>query len=290
MLTPMPPLISGLSILAPRYDALLCDVWGVLHNGIDAFPGAWQALARFRRGGGKVVLLTNAPRPAEPIHAQLARLGVAREAYDDLLTSGDVTREMLMARPERRVLHIGPDRDLALYEGLPHVLVGDDEAEVVVATGLFDDFNETPEDYRERLGALARRRLPMVCANPDLVVERGTQKIFCAGSLAHLYIAELGGEATLIGKPYAPVYEEARLRIAELTGKPFDAARVLAIGDGLPTDIRGAHGQGIDALFITGGIHAADFGPLEAPDPARVANRLMDEGLAVTALLPRLVW
>ena len=290
MLTPTPPLVPGLSALAADYDALLCDVWGVIHNGIAAFPDACRALVEYRRGGGKVLLLTNAPRPSAPIHEQLAKLGVPREAYDDLLTSGDVTREMLHARSERRVTHIGPDRDLPLYEGLPQVLVGDDEAEVAVVTGLTDDSRETPEDYRDRLAALAARRVPMVCANPDLVVERGTQRVWCAGAVAKLYAEEFGGEAVLIGKPYAPVYEEARLRIAQLTGRRFDPARVLAIGDGLPTDIRGAHGQGLDVLFITGGIHAADFGPVAAPDPARVSARLMDEGLAVTALVPRLVW
>ena len=290
MLTPTPPLVPGLSALAATYDALLCDVWGVLHNGVAAFPEACRALVEYRRGGGKVLLLTNAPRPSGPIHEQLARLGVPRDAYDDLLTSGDVTREMLHARPERRVLHIGPERDLPLYQGLPHRLVGDAEAEVVVVTGLVDDTRETPDDYRPRLAALAARRLPMVCANPDLVVERGSDKVWCAGALARLYSEAFDGEAALIGKPYPPVYEEARLRIAQLTGHRFDVSRVLAIGDGLATDIRGAFGQGFDVLFVTGGIHAADFGPVDAPDPARVAARLMDDGLAVTALVPRLVW
>ncbi len=290
MLTPTPPLVPGLSALAADYEALLCDVWGVIHNGIAAFPDACRALVEYRRGGGKVLLLTNAPRPSAPIHEQLAKLGVPREAYDDLLTSGDVTREMLHARSERRVTHIGPDRDLPLYEGLPQVLVGDDEAEVAVVTGLTDDTRETPEDYRDRLAALAARRVPMVCANPDLVVERGTQRVWCAGAVAKLYAEEFGGEAVLIGKPYAPVYEEARLRIAQITGARFRPERVLAVGDGLATDIRGAFGQGLDVLFVTGGIHSADFGPLGAPDPARVSARLMDEGLAVTAMVPRLTW
>lgn len=290
MLTPSPSLVPGLSALADRYDAVLCDVWGVLHNGIAAFPGAPEALIEYRRGGGKVVLLTNAPRPAGPIHEQLARLGVTREAYDDLLTSGDVTREMLKARPERRIVHVGPDRDLALYEGLPHVLVDDMQGEVVVVTGLTDDTRETPDDYRDRLRAFAERRMPMVCANPDLIVERGNQRVYCAGSLARLYVEELGGEAALIGKPYAPVYEEAQLRITALTGRPFDPQRVLAIGDGLATDIRGAFNQNLDVLFVTAGIHGVDFGPLGTPDPARVEARLIAEKLAVTAMTPWLVW
>lgn len=289
MLTLSPPRIPGLSAIAADYDAVLCDVWGVLHNGIAAFPAACEALVAFRAGGGRVLLLTNAPRPAEPIHDQLARLGVPRAAYDDLLTSGDVTREMLMARPERAILHIGPDRDLSLYQGLPIELVDDVHAEAIVVTGLFDDVTETPEDYRGRLAALADRRLPLICANPDIIVERGTQRIWCAGALARVY-QELGGEIALIGKPYAPVYEEARLRLATLTGRPFDRLRVLAIGDGLPTDIRGAHAQKLDVLFVTAGIHGGDFGSLDDPDLKRVEIRLMDEDLAVTAVVPRLRW
>ncbi len=290
MLTPNPPLVGGLSALAADYDALLCDVWGVVHNGVAVFPGASEALVEYRRGGGRVLLLTNAPRPSGPIHLQLAALGVAREAYDGLLTSGDVTREILKARSERRIAHIGPDRDLPLYEGLPHRLVDDADAEAVVVTGLVDDTRETPDDYRPRLAALAARRLPMICANPDFVVERGTQRVWCAGALARLYVTAFGGEAALIGKPYAPVYEEALLRIATMVGPRFDAGRVLAVGDGLATDIRGAFTQGLDVLFVTGGIHSADFGPVEAPDVERVRLRLMDEGLAVTASVPRLVW
>jgi len=290
MLTFSPPRVSGLSVLAADYDAVLCDVWGVLHNGVAAFPGAPEALARYRETGGKVILLTNAPRPSGPIHEQLARLGVGRDAYDDLLTSGDVTRVMLAARPERRIAHIGPERDLALYEGLPHVLVDDAEAEVVVVTGLADDTVETPDDYRPRLAALAARGLPLICANPDIVVERGTQKVWCAGALARVYADELSGTVTVIGKPHAPVYDEARVRIARLTGRPAAEARVLAIGDGLPTDIRGAFTQRFDVLFVTGGIHAADLGPLDAPDAERVQERLMEEDLAVTAFCPRLVW
>lgn len=289
MFTLSPPRIPGLSTLAKDYDAVLCDVWGVIHNGVAAFPAACEALVRFREAGGRVVLLTNAPRPAEPIFEQLVRLGVPRKAWDDVLTSGDVTREILMARPERAIFHIGPDRDLALYRDLPIELVEADRAEAVVATGLFDDTVETPDDYRTRLAALAERRLPMICANPDIVVKRGTKRVWCAGALARVY-EEYGGEVALIGKPYAPVYEEARLRLAAVCGRPFDHLRVLAIGDGLPTDIRGAYTQKIDVLFVTSGIHGADFGSLDDPDPKRIEIRLMDEELAVTAMVPRLVW
>lgn len=290
MLTPSPSRVPGLSVLANRYDALVCDVWGVLHNGMSGYPGASDALVAARAAGCRVLLLTNAPRPSGPIHAQLASLGVAREAYDDLLTSGDATRAMLEARPERRIAHVGPDRDLVLYEGLPHRLVADGEAEIVVCTGLTDDTTETPDDYRGRLADFAARGLPMLCANPDIVVERGTQKVWCAGAVARLYVDDYAGSVTLIGKPHAPIYAETARRIEALLGRPADPSRVLAIGDGLPTDIRGGHGQGYDVLFVTGGIHAEDFGTLDAPDPAKIERRLMEEGLAVTAFLPRLVW
>lgn len=289
MLTLSPPRISGLSSLAGRYEAAVCDVWGVLHNGVGAFPGAVEALTRFREGGGRVLLLTNAPRPSGPIHDQLARLGVPRTAYDDLLTSGDVTREILHSRPERAIVHLGPERDLTLYEGLPHHLVGDDAAEMVVLTGFHDDTTETPDDYRGRLAALAERRLPMVCANPDVVVDRGGRRIWCAGALARVY-EDLGGEVVLVGKPYGPVYEEAHLRFAEMIGRPIPHHRILAIGDGLPTDIRGAFHQKFDILFVTGGIHAADFGPADDPDPKLVEIRLIREHLAATAIIPHLVW
>ncbi|MDK9695960.1 MAG: TIGR01459 family HAD-type hydrolase [Siculibacillus sp.] len=290
MLRSVPPLVPGLSALATDYDVLISDVWGVVHNGLAAHPGACEALVEFRRGGGRVVLLTNAPRPSGPIHAQLASLGVPREAYDDLVTSGDVTRETLMARPERRITHVGPERDLPIYDGLPHRLVADGEAEIIVCSGLVDDLTETPEDYRGRLAALAERGLTMLCANPDLIVERGHEKLWCAGALAALYAEAFGGEVTLIGKPHSPVYAEVRRRISALTGRPVDDRRVLAIGDGLPTDIRGAVDQGLDVLFVTAGIHGDDFGPIDAPDPARVVDRLAAEGLSATAYLPRLVW
>ena len=263
MLTPSPSPVAGLSALVGRYDAVICDVWGVLHNGVAAYAAASDALVRLRETGVKVLLLTNAPRPSEPIHEQLAALGVARAAYDDLLTSGDGTRAVLADRAERRVAHIGPDRDLALYDGLSHLLVADDEAEIIVCTGLADDTRETPDDYRTRLAAFAARGLHLVCANPDIVVERGTQKVWCAGAVARLYADEFGGAVTLVGKPHAPVYDEARRRVAALVGRPVDDARILAIGDGLPTDIRGAHAQGFDVLFVTAGIHGADFGRSE---------------------------
>jgi len=276
--------VAGLAELAGGYTALICDVWGVLHNGVTAFPGAVDALQRFRQGGGRVLLLTNAPRPSGPIREQLRLLSVPDDAYDAIVTSGDVTRAVLAERPGAKVFHLGPDRDLSFYEGLDMSFVGPDDADLVSCTGLFDDMTETPESYRGLLERLAARRLGLVCANPDLVVERGGHLVYCAGALAELY-SELGGQATLVGKPHAPIYAAARARLSEL-----GAERILAIGDGLPTDIAGACRNGIDVLFVTAGIHAADFGPVDDPDPERVGARLAAEGLSAVGFMPHLTW
>jgi HAD superfamily hydrolase (TIGR01459 family) len=276
--------IQGLKDIAGDYDGLLCDVWGVLHNGVRAFPDAVDALEKFRQGGGRVVLVTNAPRPSPPIRLQLTSLGVPDDAYDAIVTSGDVTRTVIAARPGVKLLHVGHERDLSFYEGLDAKLVSEAEAELISCTGLFDDNVETPENYRELFERLVKRRLPMVCANPDIVVERGDRLIYCGGALARLY-SEMGGEAILVGKPYAPIYAAAKKRFAE-----FGARRILAVGDGLPTDIRGAVENGVPVLFVTGGIHAADFGPHGDPDGERVAARLHAEGLSAVAYIPTLTW
>ena len=276
--------VAGLSELTDEYDSLICDVWGVLHNGVASFARAAEALRRFRQARGPVVLVTNAPRPWGPIREQMRALGVPDDSYDAIVTSGDVTRAVIAERPGANVFHLGADRDLSFYEGLDAVLVPEEEADLVSCTGLFDDEVETPEDYRPMLQRFAERRLTMVCANPDLVVERGHRLVPCAGALAALY-REIGGEAILVGKPHRPIYEAARSRLAELGG-----ARTLAIGDGLPTDIRGAVDNGFDALFVTAGIHAADFGPADNPDEARVAARLAKERLSAVAFLPYLTW
>jgi len=285
-----PLLVPGLSHIAPAYTGILCDVWGVLHNGVATFDGAHQALSAFRREtGGSVVLITNAPRPNEPIHGQLAGLGVARDAYDAIVTSGDVTRQMLRDQAGKNAFHLGPDRDLPLYDGLGLTFTGADEAGFISCTGLFNDEEETPDDYRGQLEGFALRKLPMICANPDIVVDRGNRLIWCAGALARLY-EDLGGEVHILGKPHAPIYKAAMAKLAELRGEPVDKRQVLAIGDGLPTDIRGAVSQDIDVLFTTAGIHAADFGPADTPDEDLIRKRLAEEGLKARAAISRLRW
>jgi len=285
-----PLLVSGLEALSADYSAVLCDVWGVLHNGVAAFEHAHKALRAFREEtGGVVVLITNAPRPTPPVREQLAQLGVPDEAYDDSVTSGDVTRELLAQNAGSKVLHIGPGRDLTVYEGTGVALGTEGEAEIICCTGLFDDETETPDDYRDQLQALAGRGLPMICANPDIVVERGEHLIWCAGALARLY-EDLGGTGMIVGKPHAPIYAAALARVAKASGRDTDKRKVLAIGDGLPTDIRGAVSQDIDVLFISGGIHASDFGATDAPDEHLIRRRLAEEGLTARAAVPRLVW
>ncbi|WP_417685512.1 TIGR01459 family HAD-type hydrolase [Roseibium sp.] len=285
-----PLLIPGLSAIASDYKGILCDVWGVLHNGVAAFEQAHRALATYReRTGGKVVLITNAPRPSAPIREQLASLGVPLDAYDDIVTSGDVTRDQLSAKAGEKIFHIGPERDLSLYDGTGVILSSEADSTVISCTGLFDDEVETPEDYRYQLSALAKRGLTMICANPDIVVERGDRLIWCAGSLGRLY-EDLGGTVLISGKPHAPIYRAAVDRLSALAGEPVADQNILCVGDGLPTDIRGADSQGLDVLFITGGIHASDFGPVDAPDEGLVRRRLAEEGYTARAAVPRLVW
>lgn len=283
-------MIPGLSALAADYRGIICDVWGVLHNGVAAFPGSWEALARYRAETGRpVVLLTNAPRPSHAIETQLGRLGIGRDAYDVVVTSGDATRTVLKRMGHAAALHLGPARDLTLFEGLSLELVDEAAAEVVVCTGLFDDETETADDYRACLGRCIDRGLTLVCANPDIVVDRGGKLVYCAGAIAALY-DELGGRTVIVGKPHRPVYDIAMDTLAEIAGEPLGHGQVLAIGDAIPTDVKGAWGQGIDVLMVTAGIHADDFGPADAPDPALVAKRLTIEGVRVRAALPRLVW
>ncbi|GAA0778830.1 TIGR01459 family HAD-type hydrolase [Roseibium denhamense] len=286
-----PLLVDGLKALAPSYKGILSDVWGVLHNGVAAFEAAHQALQTYREEtGGPVVLITNAPRPASAVEDMLTGLGVPRAAYDSIISSGDVTRGLLVAQGSNTLLHIGPNRDQPLYHGLEATFTDkDDEAVAISCTGLADDETETPDDYRERLEKLAKRGLPMICANPDIVVERGDKLVWCAGALARLY-EDLGGEVAILGKPHAPIYEAALARLGEHAGHAIAKQDVLAIGDGLPTDIRGAVSQDIDVLFITAGIHASDFGPSEAPEEQLIRKRLVEEGLRARAALPRLWW
>jgi HAD superfamily hydrolase (TIGR01459 family) len=283
------PNIAGLSDLAGRYDAVLSDVWGVVHNGVAAFPSAVEALAEFRRAGGKAVFITNAPRPSAPIVDLLDDLGVVREAYDAIVSSGDATRVMIAKYSGRAIHHVGPaTEDDALYEGLNVRRTGPEEAEVVVVTDLDTD-EDTPEMYRERAKLWLARKLPMICANPDRVVEHGDKIIYCGGALGDLYAA-MGGMVLMAGKPYQPIYEEA-FRLAEVAaGRKLDKSRVLAIGDSVRTDATGAAQFGLDLLFITGSIHAAELDAFGKPDPQAIADLVAPSRAHLAGFLPRLAW
>lgn len=254
-----PELLSGLSAVADQYDAVFCDIWGVIHNGRQHFPPAYEALRNFKATRGPVILISNSPRPNDSLTAQLASLGIVEDGFSAVISSGDATREYLRKfAPMGPAWRIGDPREQSLYEGIDIDLSGTPEtAAFISCTSPFDDENDTVDQYEHAFSIAAKRKLVMICANPDKIVQRGDKIIMCAGSLADLYVS-LGGEVVMAGKPYAPIYELCYTALEGLTGKPHDKARILAIGDGLPTDVLGANGQGLDLLFIAAGIHAVE--------------------------------
>jgi HAD superfamily hydrolase (TIGR01459 family) len=284
-----PQLVAGLSALARRYDVLLCDVWGVIHNGREAFPAACEALARFRDGGGIVALISNSPRLRAQVAIQMDGLGVPREAWSLLATSGDATRPLLAARAPGPAWKLGPERVDPLYEGLGLEFAPLEEARLIACTGPFDDEVETPEDYRERFRGAIARGLPMVCANPDIVVQRGDKLIYCGGALAQLY-EDLDGQVLMAGKPHAPIYDLALAEAAALRGGEVERGRVLCIGDGPRTDLRGANAQGLDALFIAAGIHGQEILARGSLDPAMIDHVLETEAVTAAWAMAELVW
>ncbi len=274
----LPHPLPSLSRIAADYDILLCDVWGVIHNGRESWPVACEALTRFNETQGHVVLISNSPRPSADVVAQLDALGVPRESWKAFVTSGDATRAELARRAPGPAWIIGPDRDWPLYDGLNLQTAGSvDEAAFISVTGPVDDTVETPEDYRDRLAEGVSRDLELICANPDRVVQRGDKLIYCGGALADLY-ESLGGRVTMAGKPFGPIYDLAIKKGEQLLGRPVDRSRVLCIGDGVVTDVMGANAQALDCLFIAQGIHGdaarSDDGTL---DPARAADLLRAE-------------
>jgi HAD superfamily hydrolase (TIGR01459 family) len=277
--------IQSFRDIASQYDVVLCDVWGVLHNGVEAFSHASEALAAARAAGLTVVLITNSPRPYPGVKVQIRNLGVTDDAYDRIVTSGDVTRALIAEGP-KSVYFIGADKDLSLLDGLGVERVGMEEAGIVVCAGLREDELETVEDYRQELAALAARDLPFICANPDLVVERGHRLIPCAGALAKLY-EELGRSTRIAGKPHRPIYEKS-LAEAEAVRGAFDVSRVIAIGDGMPTDVRGAEAFGLDVLYISGGIHAQHYVEAGRTDEVKLEAFLKDESATPRWWMPRL--
>jgi HAD superfamily hydrolase (TIGR01459 family) len=284
-----PPFTPHFSTLASAYEVVLCDVWGVVHNSLVASADACTALTRFRRQGGTVVLITNAPRPSAVVMTTLDELAVPRAAYDAIVSSGDVTRAVIAARAGQRVFHVGPARDVPMFEGLDAPLAPIEGADYVVCSGLFDDTSETPQDYAALIAAMRARDLAMVCANPDIVVERGDTLVYCAGAIADLYAAA-GGDVLYAGKPFRPIYEQALDIARSLRGRETAPARLLAIGDSVRTDLGGAAAFGIDCLFVTGGIHAEELGGRDQPDAAALDDIFAAAGLMPKAVTQRLVW
>jgi len=337
--------VERLRDLVGDVDVVLSDIWGVVHNGLSAFPEACEALHAFRKQGGTVIMITNAPRPADSVQRQLRKLGVADDTYDAIVSSGDLTRHYVAGHPGRKVFWLGPERDSSIHRGLDLTLGPLEQADYIICTGLFDDETESAEEYRSMMlqarerqltlicanpdivvergdrliycaGAIAElyrelggevifygkphrpiydrammlqareRKLTLVCANPDIVVERGDRLIYCAGAIAELY-RELGGEVIFYGKPHRPIYERAMALAAERSGRKPQLSRVLAIGDSVRTDLAGAHGFGIDCLFVTRGIHSEEFEGIDQLDPASVKELF---GHPPRALMRELRW
>jgi HAD superfamily hydrolase (TIGR01459 family) len=267
-------------------DVILSDIWGVVHNGLESFPDACAALHRFRSQGGTVVLITNAPRPADSVQRQLRKLQVPDDCYDAIVSSGDLTRNFVASRPGQAMHLIGPDRDSSIHRGLDVRLAALAESDYIVCSGLFDDETETADDYRDMMQQALARKLTMVCANPDIIVERGDRLIYCAGAIAELY-REMGGDVIFYGKPHRPIYDQAMALAKAQRGRDTPLNRVLAIGDSVRTDLTGAHGYGIDLVFVTRGIHAGDFDGVEQLDAAEVKELF---GHPPKALMRELKW
>lgn len=254
--TPAIPVLDSISSLARRYDAWLTDIWGVMHNGLQPFPKAVEACRIFRQGGGVVILISNSPRPRETAAEQLLDVGVPADCYDGIATSGDVTRRLIANYAGNAVYHLGPERDLPIFDGLGVTLGSLEESAAVVCSGLRDDETETPDDYASLLAEFHAHRLPMICANPDLKVERGNKLIYCAGAIADAYGA-IGGDVVYAGKPYKPIYDLAFGQVMARHGSAVPRHRIIAIGDGVKTDIAGAAKAKIDSVFVASAVHVA---------------------------------
>ena len=273
--------IAGLAQIADDYDAILCDIWGVVHNGRRPFDGAIEALQRYREERGPVVLISNSPKPSLAIPQQFVQVGIDAVFYDAIVTSGDATIDELSRRAPGPAFKLGPERDDPIYEGLEMHFADMDEAAFISCTGLYDDYGgETPEDYRELLQAGVNNGLPMVCANPDVTVKVDGQTIYCGGALAELY-AELGGEVIFAGKPHPPIYRLARAWLDEVAGHVPHADRILMVGDNIFTDLVGAEREGLGTLYIQDGLHGRD---------AELAAVLRRHGIRADYIAPSLVW
>jgi HAD superfamily hydrolase (TIGR01459 family) len=284
-----PRIIASLRDLVGEFEVVLCDVWGVLHNGVQAYAEASDALRRVRARGGTVVLVSNAPRPHSAVEGFLKQLGVDREAWDEFVTSGDLTREVVASRPGIPLHHIGPARDFRLFDGLDAPRVGETEAQYILCTGPIPEDVRSAEYFRPSFTAAVARGLEFVCANPDLVVERGDELLICAGSLAVLY-ESLGGKVLFAGKPYRPIYDLALSKAERRRGRTVDMNQVLAIGDAPRTDIAGAHAIGVRSLLVAKGIHAQELMPRGVVDGVAVGRMFAAAAARPDAVIDQLRW
>lgn len=282
------PILDSIAHLSRRYDAWLTDIWGVMHNGLQPFPNAVEACRLFREVGGTVILISNSPRPRETAAEQLREIGVPSDCYDGIATSGDVTRQLIAGYAGQAVHHLGPERDLPIFDGLGVTLGGPTESAVIVCSGLRDDETETPEDYAEQLGVFRAHNLPMICANPDIKVERGDKLIYCAGALAEAYAA-LGGQVVYAGKPHKPIYDLALAQVTSKRGEAVSRHRVVAIGDGIRTDIAGAAAQKIDSVYVASAVHVAG-GPQAGLSAALLSQLFTETQAYPVAALTQLNW
>ena len=283
----MTQIVNALSDISAQYDALFVDLWGCVHNGVRAFDAANKALIEYRAGGGIVVLVTNSPRPRAQVEQQLADFGVARDAWDSIASSGDSARSALfLGAVGQKIYFIGTDAELPFFEPLKliddpiqteHVPI--EEAEGIVCTGL-PTADGTPDDVRAPLLYAKQKGLKLLCANPDIIVDRGEKREWCAGAVAQAY-TEMGGTSLYFGKPHAPIYDLARRRLSAIRPNISDD-RILAIGDGITTDIQGAIGEGIDSLFITGGLAAKETATVTQPDPEKLSQYVVEKQLDPT--------
>jgi HAD superfamily hydrolase (TIGR01459 family) len=288
--TSPPPVLAHAGELLSRYDVMFCDVWGVLHDGHRAFAAACDALRRFRQQGGTVILVSNAPVPGEQVAVMLDSRGVPRDAWDDIVASGEIALRHIEEKGYARLFCIGPgERDAATFSRLKAARVGIEEADAVLCTGFNDDLNETADDYRPLLERARARRLPFVCANPDLVVDVGGRQYLCAGAIADLY-ERMDGEVFWAGKPHANAYEAARARAEELRGAPVPRERIIAVGDSLRTDLKGAEAFGIAAIFVASGIHREEAMVSGALSPGQLQHLFAPPAPRPMAVMERLAW
>lgn len=283
------PVLDRARRLLGSYDAVFCDVWGVLHNGLAPYAAAGDALARFRAAGGSVVLVSNAPSRSSLVTGLLDHIGVRRDAWDAIITSGDLTCMHLQEAGYQRVHHIGPPRDIRMLAGLDIEHVDLERASAVVCTGIADDRDETGESHRPLLSRALELSLPFVCGNPDLVVDVGGVLLPCAGTVAALY-ESMGGAVHWAGKPHRPAYAAAHQLAERAAGKPIAQSRILAIGDAVRTDLAGAAGYGVDCLLIAQGIHREELMPRGRLEPARLERLLQATQHRPAAAMAELAW